>query len=121
MTTYEKNLQVLAKYYPEMDGMIQEAKEQMEPLLEIVEEYSLEGERILKIKKDNRVCYLNGKRNTTESAQIWVQTLGKLQRNTPVLIMGIGNDTYLRELVEKTENPITIIVYEPSLQLLLKF
>lgn len=121
MTTYEKNLQVLAKYYPEMDGMIQEAKEQMKPLLEIVEEYSLDGERILKIKKDNRVCYLNGKRNTTESAQIWVHTLGKLQRNTPVLIMGIGNDTYLRELVEKTENRITIIVYEPSLQIFLKF
>ncbi len=35
--------------------------------------------------------------------------------------MGLGNSTYLEELVEKTENKLIIIVYEPSFQIFLKF
>lgn len=119
MTMYEKNLETLASYYPEMDQRIREAE--TEQVLEIFEETSCEGETILKIKKDGRICYLNGKRDTTETARSWVKTLGNLVRNTPVLIMGIGNFSYLKELAEQTQKKLTIIVYEPSLQIFLKF
>ena len=70
---------------------------------------------------DERCCYLNGKRDTEELARKWVETLGELQRDTPVLMMGVGNFTYLKELAEQTENPLTIVVYEPSLQIFRKF
>lgn len=121
MTIYEKNLKTLAAYYPEMDAIIKEAKENMEPELDIFEENSYDGKKILKIRKENRVYYLNGKRNTTEPAEIWVQTLGKVQRNAPILMMGVGNYSYLEELVKKAENRAAIIVYEPSVQIFLKF
>lgn len=119
MTIYEKNLKTLAVHYPEMDQRIREA--QVEPTLEILKENSYSGEIILKIRKDGRSCYLNGKRDTEELARKWVETLGELQRDTPVLMMGIGNFFYLKELADKMENPITILVYEPSLQIFQKF
>lgn len=121
MTTYEKNLKILAKYYPGMDTIITEAKEHMEPELEIMEEDSYDGTPILKVKKDNKTYYLNGRRNTEDPARMWVDTLRELQRNAPILMMGVGNPSYLKELVERTEKRITIIVYEPSLQIYIKF
>ena len=121
MGIYEKNLKTLAVYYPELDKIIKKAQIETESELEIIEENSYEGDKILKIKKDDKICYLNGKRNSSEAASIWVETLGKLPRNTPVLLMGIGNFSYLKELVEKTKNRITIVVYEPSLEIFIKF
>ena len=66
MGIYEKNLKTLAKYYPEMDVMIKEAKDNLQPDLEILEEVSCDGEVILKIKRGDRICYLNGRRNAKE-------------------------------------------------------
>jgi hypothetical protein len=121
MTMYEKNIKTLADYYPEMDQRIMEARAEQKQVLEIFEETSCDGEKILKIKKDDRICYLNGKRNAVEAAQSWVKTLGDLVRDTPVLMMGIGNFSYLKELAEQTKKRLTIIIYEPSLQIFLKF
>lgn len=121
MTLYEKNIETLVKYYPQMDVLIENARKNLDAPIEIMEEKSLDGETILKIKKEEQVCYLGGKRNTVEPAQLWVKTVGKLPANSPVFIMGTGDPSYLRELVEKMENRIAIIVYEPSLQIFLKF
>lgn len=121
MTQYEKNIQTLSKYYEGMDRLIKDAAEQMEPDIEIIEETSEDEKRILKIKKDNRTCYLGGKRSCMEPIQMWIHLLGDLQRNAPVLLMGTGNPYYLEELVNYAEKRITIIVYEPSLQIFLKF
>ncbi len=121
MTTYEKNLKTLTRYYPEMDIIIEKAKKNLKTGVEIIEEVAYDGEAILKVKKENRLYYLNGKRNTQEPAEMWVNRLGKLQRNAPVFIVGVGNPSYLKELVRKTENKIVITVYEPSLQIFLKF
>lgn len=121
MTIYEKNLKTLAEYYPQMDTLIETARRELEPELEIVEEISDEEDLILKIKKDGRSCYLSGKRNTKEPAEMWVQSLGDLQMNAPIFLMGVGNWMYLQELVEQTSKRLAIIVYEPSLQIFVKF
>ena len=121
MNFYEENLKTLSENYPQMDKMIEDAKNGLEQDLEIVEERAYEGEKILKVKKFGKSYYLNGKRNAVEPAKIWVETLGELTVNSPVFIMGVGNWTYIKELVEKTDNKITIVIYEPSLQIFLKF
>lgn len=121
MTIFEENLKTLSAVYPHMDKLIEETKEKFEPELEIIEETSCDGELILKIKKEDKVCYLNGKRNTEEPAKIWVETLGKLTTNSPIFVMGLGNPKYLQRLVEDTENRLAIIIYEPSFQIFLNF
>lgn len=121
MTYYEENLKVLAKYYPKMDELIEEARNSLEPKIEIYEEISKDNEVILKIKTDERVCYLGGKRDAAGPAKIWVKTLGELQTNAPIFIMGVGNPIYLRELVNYSKNRLMIVVYEPSIQIFIKF
>ncbi|MCI8482846.1 MAG: motility associated factor glycosyltransferase family protein [Lachnospiraceae bacterium] len=121
MTIYEKNLNVLARAYPQMDRLIEEARKTAKPDLEIQEERAWDGEVILKVKKDGRTCYLNGKRNTKEAARIWAGGLEDLPNNAPIFLMGVGNPFYLQEVTERNQNRLTILVYEPSLQIFLKF
>ena len=49
---YEKNLKVLAKYYPQMDELIENAKKDINNEIEVLEEESYNGEPVLKIKKE---------------------------------------------------------------------
>lgn len=121
MTIYEKNLQVLSAAYPNMDELIEKAKEDIKPELEIIEETSDDGDAVLRIKKDDKVCYLAGKRNAKEPARVWREVQGELVENAPVFMMGLGNPFYLKELAENTKNRIAIIIYEPSFQIFLKF
>lgn len=121
MTMYEKNLRALSKQYPGMDSLIQDARERVEEEIELIEEKSFGGENILKICRNGHTCYLNGKRNTKEPAQMWVESQKTLFPNAPVFMMGIGNWTYLEELVEKTKNRIVVFVFEPSLKIFLYF
>lgn len=121
MEIFEENLKTLSSYYPQMDELIGEAKEKFEPELEIIEEAAYDGERIIKVTKENRTCYLNGKRNPEEPAKIWVETLGELAANSPIFIMGLGNPAYLQELVEHAKDRLAIFVYEPSFQIFLDF
>lgn len=124
MTQFEKNVKVLAKYYTDFDKLIEDGKRQLKSEEDVLTEISDDGNQILRIKKGQELYYLNGKRNSKEPAELWVkwtQSYGPLQRNSPILMMGVGNPLYLEELVNKIDNKITIIVYEPSLQIFLKF
>ncbi len=121
MTYYKENLTILAKYYPQMDELIEEAKNNLESKLEIYEEISMDKEVILRVKKDNKFYYLGGKRDAAGPAEIWVKTLGELQTNALIFIMGVGNPIYLRELVERSKKRLIIVIYEPSIQIFIKF
>lgn len=121
MTLYEQNLRVLAEIYPQMDVLINNARKDSDSEIEVLIERAYDGNEIFKVKKGEKVFYLNGKRDTQEAAKIWVETLGELPTNTPVFIMGVGNYYYLLELAERMKNKLTIIVYEPSLHIFVKF
>ncbi len=121
MTLYEQNLRVLAEIYPQMDVLINNARKDSDSEIEVLIERAYDGNEIFKVKKGEKVFYLNGKRDTQEAAKIWVETLGELPTNTPVFIMGVGNYFYLLELAERMKNKLTIIVYEPSLHIFVKF
>lgn len=121
MTVYEKNLQALSDKYTDMDKLIEEAKDNFKEEIEVKEERSVDGKVILKVKKNGRTCYLNGKRNTKEPAEMWVKSQKKLFPNAPIFIMGVGNWTYIEELIEQAENRVVIFVYEPSFHIFLYF
>ncbi len=121
MTIYEQNLKALAQKYPQMDKLIEEAQENIKEDLLLIEDLALNEKRILKIKKEGHIFYLNGKRNTEDPAKKWIESLGELQENAPVLMMGLGNETYFHELMKSTEKHLAIIIYEPSLQIFLDF
>ena len=86
---YEKNLKTLAKYFPDMDKLIEDARKNLKEELEIIEETAYDGQTILKIIKDKKTYYLNGKRNTTEPAERWKKGVGELAQSAPVFMAGI--------------------------------
>ncbi len=126
MGIFEDNLKVLAEVYPEIDQLIvdakNEAEEGTEKELEIHREVSMDGEKILKIRKLDKEYYLGGKRNAKEPVQMWMEkNIGDLAANAPVFIMGVGNNLYLSELISQCDEKIAILIYEPSLQIFLDF
>lgn len=123
MNYFEKNLKTLAKYYPKFDELIIEAKENMDASVKVYEEEAWDGtdNKVLRVETPDRNCYLIGKRNTTEPAEKWVESLGGMQVNAPVFLVGCGNYLYIKKLVEETKKKIAIIIYEPSLAIFLKF
>lgn len=121
MSIYQKNISALAECYPEIDTLIEKARNDMETEIQIYKEKSSDGEWVRKIEKDGRKCYLNGKRNTKEPIEVWLESIGELITNAPVFIMGVGNSLYLSELVKKTKDHVTIMVFEPSLQIFIDF
>lgn len=51
MTIYEKNIQTLSRYYPEMDYNIDKAKHELKENYTIIEEKSNDGLPVLKVKR----------------------------------------------------------------------
>ena len=86
MNLYDRNIETLARYYPGMDKLIEQYKNESDSDLKIFEDVNIDGEKITKIQKDNKLFYLDGKRQPNEPARIWRQVLGNLRKNTPVFI-----------------------------------
>lgn len=124
MTIYERNLEILSTYYPKMDELIEQARKNLKEekaKVQLQEETSLDGKRILKVKTGDRECYLNGRRNATDPAEKWMGSLGELQEHAPVIMMGVGNATYFQELMEHVKKHLVVIIYEPSLEIFVDF
>ena len=120
MTIYEKNIQTLSRYYPEMDYNIDKAKHELKENYTIIEEKSNDGLPVLKVKKDGHCCYLGGKRNAQKPPEEWLKAQGDLCDGYTYIMLGIGNIGYLRELIEHVDFRLNIIIYEPSIQIFLK-
>ena len=120
MTIYEKNIQTLSRYYPEMDYNIDKAKHELKENYTIIEEKSNDGLPVLKVKKDGHCCYLGGKRNAQKPPEEWLEAQGDLCDGYTYIMLGIGNIGYLRELIEHVDFRLNIIIYEPSIQIFLK-
>lgn len=84
---WEKNLKAMEKWYPPFADMIREKRsgqnQQTGDGIEVSLEQSWDGERIFRIKKEERSLYLNGKRNAKEPVQTWLKRLGKLHKYAP--------------------------------------
>lgn len=86
--------------------------------IEVITESSYDGRVIFRVKKDGKDVYLSGKRDPSRLAKIWTKNLKKLPRNSYVILFGIGNGDFLKEVIATTNENINILVYEPSVVIL---
>lgn len=112
MTQYDKNIETLNEKYAGMGDLVLKTVSESKEDIEIWEE----GEAII-TRVDGKEIYLSGKRNRKDPINNWIDSLGKLYINAPILIEGVGNPDYLQELVNYAENKLAILVYEPSIKL----
>ena len=117
-----KNLEALDKHYPGMKKLIEERKEELleKEAIETYWEEALNGEQILKVRKDNRNLYLAGRRDPYMPAVNQIGLLGKIVPNSPILIVGMGNLHYLEEILDKTHDSVVILIYEPVFSIFYK-
>ena len=57
MNLYDRNIETLARYYPGMDKLIEQYKNESDSDLKIFEDVNIDGEKITKIQKDNKLFY----------------------------------------------------------------
>lgn len=115
MSLYEKNLETIGKYYPNMDKLIIDATKDMKSDVELQTEYAWNGEKILCVKKGERTLYLESKRGAGEMAQKWYEYRGEKNKGAIYVIVGMGNLSYLKEIVNNTKERMVILIYEPCL------
>ena len=116
MTVYDKNIELLNEKFSGMGDLFKLALSSSEDDTIITTKEECENEVII-VEKDGKNFYLCGKRDRKSPIEYWINSLGSLMMDAPILIEGVGNSDYLIELVNKTENKVTIFVYEPSLRI----
>lgn len=118
---FDKNIKAMDKWYPDFGKELikkrDELKQQDETVIEIYNEVSQDGEPIIKVKKDNRCIYLNGKRNVKEPLEFFKDRVGELHKYAPVYLIGLGSGRYLKKILDGADETINVIVYEPSVEL----
>ncbi len=119
--TYLRNLETLERHYPGMRDMIEKGRKSLGEEVKVMAEEAYDGTRILRVRTADGECYLSGKREPRGPAREWARTLGNLQENAPVFLMGVGDPAYLEELAGHAGRRLVIVVYEPSLRILLDF
>lgn len=117
---HEKNWNAFRNKYPNFEKRIVKAKEKLKEDIIVQIECKKEGEGIVKVKKNKRELYLSGKRKPMEPAVVWAESIGKMLRYTPIFLFGIGNASYIKEILKKADKEINILLYEPSLFIFLE-
>ncbi len=117
-----RNLNTLEKRFPGISKIIEEKKEELleKEALQIAEETAFTGEKILTIKKGGRKLYLAGRRDPMAHPRNQIEVLGKIVPNAPVFILGMGNLHYLEELVNRTDENVVLLLYEPLFSIFYK-
>ncbi len=116
----EKNWNAFRKRYSEFEQKIMKAKKELKENIIVQVEYTSEGEAFIKVKKDEQELYLNGKRKPVAPAKTWVESIGEMLRYTPFFFFGMGNASYVKEILKKADKEISILLYEPSLAIFLE-
>lgn len=116
---YEKNMAAMQKRFPGLAKLVEEKRYQIDEEMDIFCEQAADGSDILRVRKNGRMLYLNGRREPMIVAEREMERWGKLNRQTPIFMTGMGDIVFLRKLLEKTEKTINIMVYEPSVRIFL--
>lgn len=116
---FKNNLKAMEKWYPAFADMIREAEYKQDDVeIRVLE--SLDGEKIFRVKKEDRLLYLNGRRNAGKPIEMWLERIGEIHDYAPVFLFGIGSALYLKAMIQNTEENVNVIVYEPSINIFLK-
>lgn len=117
---FECNLKAMEKWYPAFAEEVLKAECVLAEDVEVIKHTSMDGELIYRIKRNEQLLYLNGKWNAKQPVNVWAEQLGEIHKYAPVFLLGIGSGAYFKKLIEKTDESVSVIVYEPSLKIFLE-
>ncbi len=80
---YENNMEALKKKYPVWAAILENKRKKRN--FDVVAEKSLMGDTILKIKKDGRELYLNGKYAPSAVTERWFEKQETIEEYAPIM------------------------------------
>lgn len=109
-------MEALRKKYPAWATIVENTKRKKRNF-DVIAEQSLMGDTILKVNKNGRLLYLNGKYAPSEVVGHWLEQQGKIEEYTPVVIIGISNGYHVRRIMESVPKTANILIYEPCFEM----
>lgn len=88
--------------------------------LTVLEDVSLQGERILAVKKGEELWYLQSRYDAERAVKQWADQIKEnISSSSVIIVFGFGDGSYIRELLSYNETS-HILVYEPCAEIFWK-
>ena len=117
---YETNIKMFEKSFPGIGKLIDKSRNKMDGGLEVYLEQAADGNNIIKVKKEDRELYFNGKREPADKVRIELEKWGKIDKHAVIFVTGLGDITFLKKLLSVVETSTQIVIYEPSINIFYK-
>lgn len=117
---YGQNLASIKKKFEGWANNIEEKNYKKMRGVKVLVEESENHHLIAKVEKDKRVLYLNGKYRPEQVVEKWLEQQGEFSFMTTVIIIGIGNYWHVKRILEKVDNTMNVLIYEPCINIFLK-
>lgn len=114
---FDRNIKAMKKWYPDFAETVENIRCNHKSEFELTNAESWDQEPIVIVNKDDKRFFLGGKRNVKQSIKWWSERLGEVHKYAPVVLVGLGSGNYLKSIVDLTDESVTIIAYEPSIEL----
>lgn len=77
-------------------------------------------EKIVAYKRNDSFVYLNSKYNPSKEAEKYLEDLADMREKSILTMFGFANGSFIKEILSKTNEEVTIIVYEPSVSIFMQ-
>jgi len=136
---WEKNKEALEKVYPHILEFLE--KEENEDKNSVSDETNVKSDdtntikaktteissgveticerTVLYMAKDGSQFLLDSLHDNTEFMDVWFQSVSKFMFKAKMFMFGLGNGMYARKIMEEAPEDVTLIVYEPSKEILI--
>lgn len=111
---WKKNMEAMKQRYP-IAAETLEQKEQPEVAIGID---TVCEKKVLYAVKEGETYQLDTLYDSEQLMDMWYNNLPKIYFRSKILLFGLGNGMYVNKLLEKTADDVTIIVYEPTIDIL---
>ena len=117
---FERNLNKIQQKFENWAAFIKAGLCKKSPSVRVETDTALDGSHIFRVSNAGQVLYLNGKYNPSHAAKDWLESIGKIEDFSTVIIVGIHDGIHIRNILEKVEPNTNILIYEPSIEVFLK-
>lgn len=118
MSVYEKNMECIRQYYPDMYEAIQNTQPDNTNNKVCIDK-SLNNETIVSIVSETRRIFMNSRYNDEEMAENWIRQVGDIMYQEVVIMFGLSNFRCAKRIKDKLGESNLMLMYEPDEEIFL--
>lgn len=108
---YQKNLEAMEDHKPALYKYFKQIHEKVD---ENDQTILMDGNGSIAIKKQDDWWYVNSVRNSEYAARIWGGNMDDIRYNNTIVLCGMSNCDYIREVISKMTKDNALVIYEPD-------